>query len=124
MMPGRWSATECACTGTPAGTSPLPEAQEPRRLWTWLLPELANRRVLKRLDGPLDDTVPAERPISVRDLLTLRMGVGYISASSSAYPVQKAANEQQVLLGPPKPQTLGVEGTAPDAAGSAGLRER
>src|SRR5208282_4334201 len=32
-----------------------------------LLPELANRKVLKRLDGPLDDTVPAYRPISVRD---------------------------------------------------------
>ena len=25
-----------------------------------LLPELANRRVLKSLDGPLDDTVPAQ----------------------------------------------------------------
>jgi len=37
-----------------------------------LLPELANRRVLKRLDAPLDDTVAANRPISVRDLLTLR----------------------------------------------------
>src|SRR5215211_1245620 len=30
-----------------------------------LLPELADRRVLRRLDGPLDDTVPAKRPISV-----------------------------------------------------------
>src|SRR5207244_4006958 len=39
-----------------------------------LLPELANRKVLKRLDGPLDDTVPANRPITVRDLLTFRMG--------------------------------------------------
>jgi CubicO group peptidase (beta-lactamase class C family) len=29
-----------------------------------LLPELAHRRVLKRLDGPLDDTVPAKRPIA------------------------------------------------------------
>jgi len=28
-----------------------------------LIPELGNRRVLKRLDGPLDDTVPAKRPI-------------------------------------------------------------
>src|SRR5207248_570913 len=25
------------------------------------LPELANRRVLRRVDGPLDDTVPARR---------------------------------------------------------------
>jgi CubicO group peptidase (beta-lactamase class C family) len=33
-----------------------------------LLPELADRLVLNRLDGPVDDTVPANRPISVRDL--------------------------------------------------------
>ncbi|MHA6795629.1 serine hydrolase [Pseudonocardia bannensis] len=26
-----------------------------------LLPELADRRVLRRIDGPLDDTVPASR---------------------------------------------------------------
>jgi len=31
----------------------------------WLLPELADRKVLKRLDGPLDDTVPANRSITV-----------------------------------------------------------
>jgi CubicO group peptidase (beta-lactamase class C family) len=55
-----------------------------------LLPELASRRVLKRLDGPLDDTVPAKRPITVRDLLTLRMGLGYIMAPSSTYPIQTA----------------------------------
>ena len=70
-----------------------------------LLPELAARRVLKHLDGPLDDTVPASRPISLRDLLTLRMGLGYIMAAG-AYPILKAANEQQLLLGPPRPQTL------------------
>lgn len=72
-----------------------------------LLPELANRKVLKRLDGPLDDTVPANRPISLRDLLTLRMGLGYImDQPSSAYPIQKAVNEQKILQGPPQPQTL------------------
>src|SRR5438128_2950511 len=38
-----------------------------------LLPELADRKVLRRLDGPLDDAVPANRPITVRDLLTFRM---------------------------------------------------
>jgi CubicO group peptidase (beta-lactamase class C family) len=36
-----------------------------------LLPELARRRVLRRPDGPLADTVPAQRPITTRDLLTL-----------------------------------------------------
>src|SRR5437870_5428013 len=45
-----------------------------------LLPELVDRRVLERLDAPLDDTVPANRPISVRDLLTFRLGVGIIFA--------------------------------------------
>ena len=29
-----------------------------------LLPELADRRVLKSLEGPVDDTVPAKRPIT------------------------------------------------------------
>ncbi|MGW2542213.1 serine hydrolase domain-containing protein [Kitasatospora sp. NPDC001574] len=40
------------------------------------LPELADRRVLKRPDGPLEDTVPARRPITVRDLLTSTFGLG------------------------------------------------
>src|ERR1700722_6526596 len=41
-----------------------------------LLPELAARRVLRRMDGPLDDTGPAARPVSVRDLLTFTFGFG------------------------------------------------
>lgn len=41
-----------------------------------LLPELANRRVLKRIDGPLDDTTPARRAITLEDLLTFRLGLG------------------------------------------------
>lgn len=68
-----------------------------------LLPELANRRVLKRIDGPLDDTVPARRPITVRDLLTFRMGFGMMMASPDAYPILKAASEQQIEMGPPNP---------------------
>jgi CubicO group peptidase (beta-lactamase class C family) len=68
-----------------------------------LLPELADRRVLKRVDGPLDDTVPANRPITVRDLLTFRMGFGQMMAPPDAYPILKAANEQQVGMGPPDP---------------------
>ena len=40
------------------------------------LPELADRRVLTRIDGPLDDTVPARRPIIVRDLLSSTFGLG------------------------------------------------
>jgi CubicO group peptidase (beta-lactamase class C family) len=41
------------------------------------LPELADRRVLTRPDGPLDDTVPAERAITLRDLLTFQLGLGF-----------------------------------------------
>src|SRR5579859_7513890 len=35
-----------------------------------LLPELAGRQVMRDPDGPMDDTVPAWRPITLRDLLT------------------------------------------------------
>ena len=48
---------------------------------------------LKRLDGPLDDTVPATRPITVRDLLTFRMGFGIVMAPPGTYPIQKAMDE-------------------------------
>ncbi|MFE2958570.1 serine hydrolase domain-containing protein [Nocardia tengchongensis] len=41
------------------------------------LPELADRVVLRDLDGALDDVVPAERPITVEDLLTYRLGLGW-----------------------------------------------
>ena len=61
-----------------------------------LLPELAGRKVLKRLDGPLQDTVPANRPITVRDLLTFRMGFGQMMAPPDAYPILKAASELQI----------------------------
>lgn len=71
-----------------------------------LLPELADRKVLRRLDGPLDDTVPARRAITVRDLLTLRMGIGYIMARTDGWLIQEALNEQKILQGPPRPQSL------------------
>src|ERR1700722_2025814 len=45
------------------------------------LPELANRRVLKSIASPVDDTVAALRPITLRDLLTYRMGFGSIMAA-------------------------------------------
>jgi CubicO group peptidase (beta-lactamase class C family) len=64
------------------------------------LPELADRKVLKRLDGPLDDTVPADRPISLRDLLTLRMGFGYPLGASDEWPIRKAMVERGVDVRP------------------------
>jgi CubicO group peptidase (beta-lactamase class C family) len=70
-----------------------------------LLPELADRRVLKGLDGPLDDTVPANRPITVRDLLTFRLGYGLAFGPSGIYPIQAAMNELLLGQGPPAPIT-------------------
>ena len=69
-----------------------------------LLPELANRKVLRRLEGPLDETVPAHRPITVRDLLTFRMGLGIIMAMPGTYPIQKAAADLGLMgMGRPEP---------------------
>jgi len=65
-----------------------------------LLPELADRRVVRRIDGPIDDTVPAIRPITVRDLLTFRMGFG---AYFGPCPVNDAAAPLQLSVGPPQP---------------------
>jgi CubicO group peptidase (beta-lactamase class C family) len=71
-----------------------------------LLPELVDRQVLMRLDSQLDDTVPAIRPITVRDLLTFSMGFGALMAEPDAYPILRAANEQQIGMGPPSPDML------------------
>ena len=66
-----------------------------------LLPELAGRRVLRALDAALDDTVPAQRPITVRDLLTFRMGFGIVMAPPDTYPIQRAMTELLLGQGPP-----------------------
>jgi CubicO group peptidase (beta-lactamase class C family) len=72
---------------------------EPVDRW---LPELANRRVLARIDGPLADTVPAHRPITLRDLLTLRLGWGIELNSPEGTPIQKAIRELELVgFGPP-----------------------
>jgi len=68
-----------------------------------LLPELADRKVLTRLDGPLDDTAPAHRSINVRDLLAFTMGFGIVMAPPDTYPIQKAMSELQLGQGPPSP---------------------
>jgi CubicO group peptidase (beta-lactamase class C family) len=71
------------------------------------LPELANRRVLKRIDGPVELTEAAARPLTLRDLLTFRMGMGYLmTPESQQYPIQKAVNAAL-------PQ--GIDPTAPHA---------
>jgi CubicO group peptidase (beta-lactamase class C family) len=50
---------------------------EPVEKW---LPELANRQVLVNPDGPLDGEVySSPRPITLRDLLTYRPGIGWLA---------------------------------------------
>ena len=70
-----------------------------------LLPELAGRRVLRALDAALDDTVPAQRPITVRDLLTFRIGFGIVMAPPDTYPIQRAMTELLLGQGPPGAST-------------------
>jgi len=74
------------------------------------LPELASRRVVKSLNASLDDTVPATRPISVRDLLTFRMGFGQVHPAPEPCPVIDKARELHIGMGPPNPD----EFAAPD----------
>ncbi len=66
------------------------------------LPELAGRRVLKRIDGPLDDTVPARRPITVRDVLTSTFGIG-MDMTSLGTPIMNAVFEQGLTPNLPVP---------------------
>ena len=68
-----------------------------------LLPELAGRKVLRRLDGPVEDTVPAHRPITLRDLLTFRLGLGAVMAPPGTYPIQRALADAGLAPGPVLP---------------------
>jgi CubicO group peptidase (beta-lactamase class C family) len=62
------------------------------------LPELQDRRALRTIDSPLDDTVPAKRPITLRDLLTFRSGYGEMLFLSPTCPLQKAMFEARLPL--------------------------
>jgi CubicO group peptidase (beta-lactamase class C family) len=62
------------------------------------LPELKDRLVLRTIESPLDDTVPAKRPITLRDLLTFRSGYGEVAFLSPTCPLQKALAEARLPL--------------------------
>jgi CubicO group peptidase (beta-lactamase class C family) len=62
------------------------------------LPELTNRRVLRTIESPLDDTVPAKRSITVRDLLTFRSGYGEVWLIAPTCPLQNALVEARLPL--------------------------
>jgi CubicO group peptidase (beta-lactamase class C family) len=72
-----------------------------------LLPELAAPRVLRHMDGRLDDTVPAARAITVHDLLTFTFGFGMtlgMFLSEAPWPIAAATHELDLYtIGPPQP---------------------
>ena len=75
------------------------------RIDRWL-PEIAGQRVLRSIDAPLDDTVPLQRRITLRDLLTFRLGTGFVMAPADRYPIQAAMTEAGFAPGPPRPQQV------------------
>lgn len=64
-----------------------------------LMPELAGRRVLADAAGPLGDTVPAEGPVTLRQLLTMTFGLGAIMTFPEQYPIQAALREAGIAPG-------------------------
>jgi CubicO group peptidase (beta-lactamase class C family) len=74
---------------------------EPVEGW---LPELANRRVLRRMDSSPDDTVPAKRSITVRDVLNSTFGFGSVMARPGTYWIQELIRDGHLGGdGPPHP---------------------
>jgi CubicO group peptidase (beta-lactamase class C family) len=55
------------------------------------LPELADMSVLADPGGPLEDTVPAKRPVTLRDLLTFTLGTGIVVAEPGTDPDRRRA---------------------------------
>ncbi|WP_426440537.1 serine hydrolase domain-containing protein [Bradyrhizobium genosp. P] len=70
---------------------------EPVDRW---LPELADRRVLRSIESEIGDTVPAKRAITLRDLLTFRLGLGMIPVFPSRYSIQMAMADAGFAPGP------------------------
>src|SRR5215510_9033610 len=71
------------------------------------LPELASPTVVRTPAGPVDDVVPAVRPITVADLLTFRAGYGFPSDFSLP---AVGLLFSELKQGPPQPQLV----AAPD----------
>jgi len=59
------------------------------------LPELADMRVLADPGGPLEETVPANRPVTLRDLLAFTLGTGIVGAEPGTVPIADALNALQ-----------------------------
>ena len=73
-----------------------------------LLPELAGQRVLARPDGPLDETVPVVRPVTVADLLTFTLGFGLLVVGDEfdpPVPIVRAWRGLGLVMGEPDPRS-------------------
>ncbi|MDO8902533.1 MAG: serine hydrolase domain-containing protein [Phenylobacterium sp.] len=68
------------------------QLEDPITRWA---PEFSDMRVLKAADGPLDQTVPASREITIEDLMTHRAGLAY--GFTSVGPIAQA---HEKALGP------------------------
>ena len=62
-------------------------------------PELADRQVLREPTADLDDTVPAQRPITLRHLLTNTCGYGMAMVDS---PLHLAMKHNETAAGSPE----------------------
>ncbi|MGY1796718.1 serine hydrolase domain-containing protein [Geodermatophilus sp. SYSU D00525] len=69
-----------------------------------LLPELAGRRVLADPADAAAGTVPARRAVTVRDVLTSRLGLGIDFTAPWPTPTVAALGEAGLPVGPPAPQ--------------------
>jgi CubicO group peptidase (beta-lactamase class C family) len=77
------------------------------------LPELANMTVLADPTGPLEETVPAERPITLRDLLTFTLGTGMVPAEPGTVPIADALGAILIEPGPPPDEWIRLLGALP-----------
>jgi CubicO group peptidase (beta-lactamase class C family) len=72
------------------------------------LPELTNMPVLKNIEGSIDDTELATRPITLRDLLTFRLGTGMLMGAPGQFPIADEIAKTFMAPGPPRPSKYPV----------------
>ncbi|MFF4343674.1 serine hydrolase domain-containing protein [Kitasatospora sp. NPDC001540] len=103
---GRESPVRIASVGKPVTAAAVLQLvddgvlalDDPVERW---LPELADRRVVRTPDAPVTDTVPADRPFTVRDVLESRAGYGF--PADFTLPAL-APLVTELGQGPPQPQ--------------------